>query len=195
MRKTVLLLALLSLTACGNSESADESDQTAIQDDTVIELEDTEDAEGNEEAVKADYFNKNPKIDSQIYREYFSDKELLDEGRMESDIEGDNKVAEAKMWPTSTEVFPDAYYMNYAFNLVEERLNLALIMTEDAVIKESELPEDIFIHLEYDQANDSLISVTQENTAGEEVDYADLTEEEWNDVAKEYIQFVDRVHQ
>ena len=61
MRKTVLLLALLSLTACGNSESADESDQTAIQDDTVIELEDTEDAEGNEEAVKADYFNKNPK--------------------------------------------------------------------------------------------------------------------------------------
>ena len=84
--------------------------------------------------------------------------------------------------------------MDYRFNMSEEKLDLALILTEGTIVKEEELKEAVFVHLEYDNKNDNLINIIQENTSGETVDHVDLTEEEWIEVAEKSIQFVDRVH-
>ena len=84
--------------------------------------------------------------------------------------------------------------MDYRFNMSEEKLDLALILTEGTIVKEEELKEAAFVHLEYDKKNDKLIKVIQENTSGETVDQVDLTEDEWIEVAEKSIQFVDKVH-
>lgn len=171
--KTLLCVAVLSLTACSSSEQSSEGEETSQTEDTVIEL------DSNEEGNESVNFNKNSNIESNIYRDFFFSKKLLEKGRMESDEIGNTKVAEGNQLPVSTENFPEPYYMNYMFNTVEEKLELALILTEGSVVKEEELTEDVFVHLEYNIKNDSLVNVTKENTNGNNVDQFDLTEEEW----------------
>ena len=68
MRKTILLVALLSLTACGESNQADESEQAVEPDQTVIELQDSEEMDEMDKTAEIDYFKQNPDIDSEIYR-------------------------------------------------------------------------------------------------------------------------------
>ncbi|GEK90735.1 hypothetical protein [Alkalibacterium kapii] len=186
--KTLLCVAVLSLTACSSSEQSSEGEETSQTEDTVIEL------ESNEEENESVNFNKNNNIKSDIYKEYFFTKELLKKDRMESDLVGNNKVAEGNQLPVSTEDFPEPYYMNYAYNTVDEKLDLALILTEGSVVKEKELTEDVFVHLEYDIKNDSLIDITQENASGNNADQFGLTEEEWGEVANRYIRFVDSIN-
>lgn len=193
MRKTILLVALLSLTACGDSNQADESEQVAEPDQTVIELENSDEMDEMDKTAEIDYFKQNPDIDSEIYREFFSTRRLLEENSMESDVVGDNQVAEGNLMPIGTDNLSAPRYMDYTFNLSEEKLDLALILTEGTIVKEKELTEDVFVHLEYDKINDNQISIIQENTSGDTVNYVDLTEEEWIEVAERSIEFVDRV--
>ena len=193
MRKTILLVALLSLTACGDSNQADESEQVAEPDQTVIELENSDEMDEMDKTAEIDYFKQNPDIDSEIYREFFSTRRLLEENSMESDVVGDNQVAEGNLMPIGTDNLSAPRYMDYTFNLSEEKLDLALILTEGTIVKEKELTEDVFVHLEYDKTNDNQISIIQENTSGDTVDHVNLTEEEWIEVAERSIEFVDRV--
>lgn len=193
MRKTILLVALLSLTACGDSNQADESEQVAEPDQTVIELENSDEMDEMDKTAEIDYFKQNPDIDSEIYREFFSTRRLLEENSMESDVVGDNQVAEGNLMPIGTDNLSAPRYMDYTFNLSEEKLDLALILTEGTIVKEKELTEDVFVHLEYDKTNDNQISIIQENTNGDTVDHVNLTEEEWIEVAERSIEFVDRV--
>lgn len=179
--------AILSLTACGNSEQPNELEQTSQPEETVIELED------NDRVYDGGKFNKNSGIASDIYKEFFFTKELLVKNRIESDVVDDNKIAEGNQLPIDTDNFPVPYYMDYRFNMSEEKLDLALILTEGSIVREEELTEDVFVHLEYDSADDALINVTQENANGEKVDHVDLTEEEWIEVAERSIEFVDRI--
>lgn len=185
--KVFLSITLLSLTACSNTEQPDELEQTSQPEETVIELENNEDENGRVN------FNKNSRIDSGIYREFFFAKELLDENSMESNVVGDNQIAEGSQLPIGTDNLSAPYYMDYTFNISEEKLDLALILAEGTIVKEEELKEAIFVHLEYDNKNDTLINIIQENTNGETVDHVDLTEDEWIEVAERSIQFVDRV--
>ena len=186
--KTFFFVAMLSLTACSNTEQPNESEQTSQPGETVIEL------ESNEDENERTNFNKNSRIASDIYKEFFFTKELLAKSSMESGVVEGNQIAYGNQLPISTDSFPEAYYMDYSFNLEEEILNLALILTEESIIREDEqLTEDVFIHLKYDSGNDTLISLTQENTSGEVVDHIDLTEDEWNEVAKRYMRFVDSI--
>lgn len=185
--KILLCLTLLSLTACSNSEQPNDSEQTSQPEETVIELESNEDDNVNVN------FNKNNRIASDIYKEFFFAKELLDESSMESGVVGDNTVAEGNQLPIDTDNLSTPYYMDYTFNMSEEKLDLALILTEGTIVKEKELTEDVFVHLEYDKKNDNLINIIQENTSGEIVDHVDLTVEEWIEVAEGSIQFVDRI--
>ena len=193
MRKTILLVALLSLTACGDSNQADESEQVAEPDQTVIELENSDEMDEMDKTAEIDYFKQNPDINSEIYREFFSTRRLLEENSMESDVVGDNQVAEGNLMPIGTDNLSAPRYMDYTFNLSEEKLDLALILTEGTIVKEKELTEDVFVHLEYDKTNDNQISIIQENTNGDTVDHVNLTEEEWIEVAERSIEFVDRV--
>lgn len=179
-----LCISLLSLTACSSSEELNESEQTSHLEETVIELENNEDVN----------FNKNSSIDSDIYKEFFFTKELLEKNRMESDMVDDNKIAEGSQLPIGTDNLSAPYYMDYTFNMSEEKLDLALILAEGTIVKEEELIEDVFIHLEYDNKNDTLINIIQENTSGEAVDHVDLTEEELIEVAERSIEFVDTIH-
>lgn len=190
MRKTILLVALISLTACGNSNQTDDSDQAVEPDDTVVELESSDEID---ETAAIDYFNQNPEIDSEIYRTFFSSKKLLDKNSMESGVEGDNEVAYGSQLPIGTDNLSAPYYMDYTFNMSDEKLDLALILTEGTLVKEKELTEAIFVHLEYDNKNNNLINIMQEKTNGETVDYVDLTEEEWIEVVERSIEFVDRI--
>lgn len=185
--KIFLCITLLSLTACSNSEQPNESEQTSQPEETVIELED------NDRVYAGGKFNKNSSIASDIYKEFFFTKELLVKDRMESDVVDDNKIAEGNQLPIGTDNLSTPYYMDYTFNMSEEKLDLALILTEGTIVKEEELTEAIFVHLEYDNKNDNLINIIQENTGGETVDHVDLTEEEWIEVAEKSIQFVDRI--
>lgn len=186
--KIILSITLLSLTACSNPTQSNDSEQTSQPGETVIEL------ESNEDKSKSVNFNKNSSIDSDIYKEFFFTEELLAKSSMESGVVEGNQIAYGNQLPISTDSFPEAYYMDYSFNLEEEILNLALILTEESILKEDEqLTEDVFIHLKYDSGNDTLISLTQENTSGEVVDHIDLTEDEWNEVAKRYMRFVDSI--
>ena len=193
MRKTILLVALLSLTACGESNQADESEQAVEPDQTVIELENSDEMDEMDKTAEIDYFKQNPDINSEIYREFFSTRRLLEENSMESDVVGDNQVAEGNLMPIGTDNLSAPRYMDYTFNLSEEKLDLALILTEGTIVKEKELTEDVFVHLEYDKINDNQISIIQENTSGDTVDHVNLTEEEWIEVAERSIEFVDRV--
>ena len=193
MRKTILLVALLSLTACGESNQADESEQAVEPDQTVIELQDSDETDEMDKTAEIDYFKQNPDINSEIYREFFSTRRLLEENSMESDVVGDNQVAEGNLMPIGTDNLSAPRYMDYTFNLSEEKLDLALILTEGTIVKEKELTEDVFVHLEYDKTNDNQISIIQENTSGDTVDHVNLTEEEWIEVAERSIEFVDRV--
>lgn len=186
--KIFLCLTLLSLTACSNTEQLSELEQTSQPEETVIELED------NDRVYDEGKFNKNSGIASDIYKEFFFTKELLVKNRIESDVVDDNKIAEGNQLPIGTDNLSTPYYMDYRFNMSEEKLDLALILTEETIVKEEELTEDVFVHLEYDNKNDKLIKVIQENTSGETVDHVDLTEEEWIEVAERSIEFVDRVH-
>lgn len=186
--KIFLCLTLLSLTACSSPEQANESEQTSQPEETVIELED------NNRVYDGGKFNKNSRIASDIYKEFFFTKELLVKNRIESDVVDDNKIAEGNQLPIGTDHLSTPYYMDYTFNMSEEKLDLALILTEGTIAKEKELTEDVFVHLEYDNKNDNLINIVQENTSGEAVDHVDLTEEEWIEVAEKSIQFIDRVH-
>lgn len=172
---------MLLLTACSNSE------QPTQPEETVIELENKEDK--NEEVN----FNQNSDIDSKIYKEFFFTKELLEKDQMESDVVDNNQIAEGNQLPIGTDNLSTPYYMDYTFNMSEEKLDLALILTEGTIVKEEELSEDVFIYLEYDKENEILINVTQENTSGEVGDYVSLTEEEWIEVAERSIEFVDRI--
>lgn len=113
---------------------------------------------------------------------------------MESDVIGDNKIANGNQLPIGTENLSTPYYMDYTFNMSEEKLDLALILAEGTIVKEEELAEDVFVHLEYDNKNDTLINIIQENTSGETIDHVDLTEEEWIEVAERSIEFVDIIH-
>ena len=186
--KTFFFVAMLLLTACSNTEQPNESEQTSQSGETVIEL------ENNEDESERINFNKNSRIASDIYKEFFFTEELLAKSSMESGVVEGNQIAYGNQLPISTDSFPEAYYMDYSFNLEEEILNLALILTEESILKEDEqLTEDVFIHLKYDSGNDTLISLTQENTSGEVVDHIDLTEDEWNEVAKRYMRFVDSI--
>lgn len=187
IKKIVLCITLLSLTACSNSEQPNESEQTSQSGETVIELED------NERVYDEGKFNKNSRIASDIYKEFFFTKELLVKNRMESDVVDDNQIADGNQLPIGTENLSNPYYMDYSFNMSEEKLSLALILAEGTIVKEEELIEDVFIHLIYDNKNDTLINIIQENTSGETVDHVDLTEEEWIEVAEKSIQFVDRI--
>lgn len=186
--KVFLCVILLSLTACSNREQPNESEQTSQPGETVIEL------ESNEDENESVNFNKNSRIASNIYKEFFFTKELLKKDQMESDVVGENKVAEGSQLPIGTDNLSAPYYMDYTFSMSEEKLDLALILTEGTIVKEEELIEDVFVHLEYDNKNDNPINIIQENTSGETVDHVDLTEEEWIEVAERSIQFVDRVH-
>lgn len=186
--KAIIIVVILSLTACDNSESPNDVEQTSQPEETIIEL------ESNEDPSESINFNQNSSIDSEIYKEFFFTKELLEKDRMNSDTVGNNKVAEGNQLPISTEYFPDPYYMDYTFNAAEEKLDLALILTEGSVTKEEKLMEDIFVYLEYDSGNDALINVTQENANGDDVDYIDLTLEEWDEVAQRYIDFVNSIN-
>lgn len=186
--KIFLCITLLSLTtACSNSEPLNEDAQSNQSEETVIEL------ENNEENSENVNFNQNSKIDSEIYKEFFFKKELLPKDQMESDVVDDNQIAEGSQLPIGTDNLSAPYYMDYRFNMSEEKLDLALILTEGTIVKEEELTEDVFVHLEYDNKNDNLINIIQENTSGETVDHADLTEEEWIEVAERSIEFVDRI--
>lgn len=57
-----------------------------------------------------------------------------------------------------------------------------------------ELPETIFVYIEYNNEQNEIITLTQENVSGDDVGYVGLFEEEWKDLAKEYTQFVDSVN-
>ena len=186
--KIFFCLTLLSLTACSNTEQPNESEQTSQPEETVIELESNE---GENESVN---FNKNSSIASDIYKKFFFTKELLVKNQIESDIVDDNKIADGNQLPIGTDNLSTPYYMDYTFNMSEEKLDLALILAEGTIVKEEELTEDVFVHLEYDNKNNTLINIIQENTSGETVDHVDLTEEEWIEVAERSIQFIDRVH-
>ncbi len=179
--------AILSLTACGNSEPSNEGAQSNQSEETVIEL------ENNEEDSEHVNFNQNSKIDSEIYKEFFFTKELLPKNQMESGSVDDHQIAYGNQMPIGTDNFPVPYYMDYTLNTKEEKLDLALILTEGSIVKEVELAEDVFVHLEYDSADDALINVAQENASGEKVNHLDLTEEEWNEVAERSIEFVERI--
>ncbi len=185
--KIFLFITLLSLTACSNSEQPNESEQTNKPEQTVIEL------ESNEADSENVNFNQNSKIDSEIYKEFFFTKELLPKDQMESDLVDDNQIADGNQLPIGTDNLSTPYYMDYRFNMSEEKLDLALILTEGTIVKEEELAEDVFVHLEYDNKNDNLINIIQENTSGETVDHVDLTEDEWIEVAERSIEFVDRM--
>ena len=180
--------AIVSLAACGNAEPAIEEEESEQETETVIELED------NDRVYDEGKFNKNSGIASDIYKEFFFTKELLVKNRIESDVVDDNKIAEGNQLPIGTDNLSTPYYMDYRFNMSEEKLDLALILTEGTIVKEEELKEAAFVHLEYDKKNDKLIKVIQENTSGETVDQVDLTEDEWIEVAEKSIQFVDKVH-
>lgn len=149
--------------------------------------------ESNEADSENVNFNQNSKIDSEIYKEFFFTKELLPKDQMESDLVDDNQIAEGNQLPIGTDNLSTPYYMDYRFNMSEEKLDLALILTEGTIVKEEELAEDVFVHLEYDNKNDNLINIIQENTSGETVDHVDLTEDEWIEVAERSIEFVDRM--
>lgn len=185
--KIFLCLTLLSLTACSNTEQPNEGAQSDQSDQTVIEL------ENNEESSENSHFNQNSEIDSKIYKEFFLTKQLLPKNQMESDVVDDNQIADGNQLPIGTDNLSSPYYMDYRFNMSEEKLDLALILAEGTIVKEEELTEDVFVHLEYDNKNNNLINIIQENTDGETVDYVDLTEEEWTEVAERSIEFVDRV--
>lgn len=186
--KAIILVVVFSLTACSNTEQPNESEQTSQPGETVIEL------ESNEDENESVNFNKNSRIDSEIYKEFFFTKDLLEKDRMESDVIGDNKIANGNQLPIGTENLSTPYYMDYTFNMSEEKLDLALILAEGTIVKEEELAEDVFVHLEYDNKNDTLINIIQENTSGETIDHVDLTEEEWIEVAERSIEFVDIIH-
>lgn len=179
--------AMVSLAACGNAEPAIEEEESEQETETVIEL------ENNEENSENVNFNQNSKIDSDIYKEFFFKKELLPKDQMESDVVDDNQIAEGSQLPIGTDNLSVPYYMDYRFNMSEEKLDLALILAEGTIVKEEELTEDVFVHLEYDNKNDNLINIIQENTSGETVDHVDLTEDEWIEVAERSIEFVDRM--
>ena len=57
-----------------------------------------------------------------------------------------------------------------------------------------ELPETIFVYIEYNNEQNEIITLTHENVSGDDVGYVGLFEEEWKDLAKEYTQFVDSVN-
>lgn len=196
MKNYILLFSTaLVISACGTTEDSpdvqsneDIVEKTDLDEKTVIELESNEDMSANVN------FNQNSSIDSEIYKEFFFSKELLEKKRMDSDTVDNNKVATGNQLPISTEYFPAPYYMDYTFNMVEEKLDLALILTEGSVVKEEELMEDVFVYLVYNNGNDALIDLTQENANGDEENYIDLTEEEWGEVAQRYIDFVNSIN-
>ena len=68
--KTLLCVAVLSLTACSSSEQSSEGEETSQTEDTVIEL------DSNEEGNESVNFNKNSNIESNIYRDFFFSKKL-----------------------------------------------------------------------------------------------------------------------
>lgn len=165
IRKLILLLAVFSLTTCKFDE-----------------------------VEKVRDFNQNPDIKSAIYKEHFFEKELLDEGEMEVDVVDEKTVFEGSKVPVRTEKFPKPYYVNYIFNTDEDLLELAFILTEGMVADGEELPETIFVYIEYNNEQNEIITLTQENVSGDDVGYVGLFEEEWKDLAKEYTQFVDSVN-
>ena len=183
-RKIILLLAMLSLTACSNVNEFIE--ELKGQSESVVELEGSKNNE--------DFFHKNPEISSTIYKEHFFEKELLDAGEMKSDIVDGKTIFEGKNVPVRIEKFPEPYYVNYLFNPSEEMLDLALILTEGTFADGEELPEDVFIYIEYDNENNEIFTLLQENANGDDVGYIGLFEEEWQDLAKKYIQFVHSVN-
>lgn len=185
VKEIFLCITLLSLTACSSFEQPQELEETSHQEETVIEL------ESNKETQEGTKFNQNNEIDSEIYKEFFFSKNLLPEKQMESNIAGDNKVAYGSRLPIGEGILSDPYYTDYIYNMSEEKLSLALILDEGSTVKEEELKEAIFVHLKYDNENDQLINITQENMSGENVETADLTEEEWIKVAERSIEFVD----
>ena len=162
IRKLILLLAILSLTACKFDEVEKEMD-----------------------------LNQNPDIESVIYKEHFYERELFNEGEMATDVVNGNTIFEGSQVPVSTEKFSEAYYVSYTCNPNEEILDLATILTEGMGADGEELPEDIFIYIEYDYENNEILTLTQENVKGKDVGYVGLFEEEWENLAEEYIEFVE----
>ncbi len=162
IRKLILLLAILSLTACKFDEVEKEMD-----------------------------LNQNPDIESVIYKEHFYERELFNEGEMATDVVNGNTIFEGSQVPVSTEKFPEPYYVSYTFNPNEEILDLAFILIEGMVADGEELLEDIFIYIEYAYENNDILTLTQENVKGKDVGYVGLFEEEWENLAEEYIEFVE----
>lgn len=165
IRKLFLILAVFTLTACKLNEDKKITD-----------------------------FNQNPEIESAIYKKHFFEKELLDAGEMEVDVVGEKTLFEGSQVPIQTEKFPEPYYVNYIFDADKDLLDLAFILNEGMVADGEELPETIFVYIEYNNEQNEIITLTQENVSGDDVGYVGLFEEEWKDLAKEYTQFVDSVN-
>lgn len=184
LKLLVVVLNILLLSAC---TQVDSTKKTVESSEAVIELED------NTEESNTSNFNQNSEIESNIYKEYFYNQSLLSPGSMESGEDNGTYHFHGRSLPVSTESLPEPYYMDYQLDLDKQFLELALIFEEGTEVNDAVLKEDVFILIEYNQLDNELINITQENKKGENAYYINLTEEEWIEVANRYSVFVNSI--
>lgn len=132
---------------------------------------------------------------SQVAQKYFSDVNDFpnEKGRALSDVEDGVYWQAANGFPLRNgEYFSGENIAYYVFNPDENRVEIAYMLYEGAMIQDETIEEDLYVNWAYDFKEEKVIDLIQENQRGETQNLIHFTDEEWTDYSEGHREFLER---
>lgn len=181
MKKYLFILFSIFLVGCVQNNNVETKDDNNIIDLNESNLE-------TETSIKKYYHNS--EIKSEVYKEYFYDFNLLKSNMMETDVKDGLYSLLGTDIPLADDYFSNTPFVNYKYDKNNDLLNVGMILYEGVGINNSIIPEDIFVKWIYNLNKNTLEILIEENKLGEDTNYINFNDEEWEIIAEKYRSFI-----